>query len=261
MDTTAAVTTPAAPPGPTAGVSRWRPADRFWAWARPLGGVGILAVLLWRLGTGPFLDGLRLIDGRALAAALGIGVLTTVCCAWRWSLVAGGLGSAAAAADRGRRLLPVGVPERDAARRRARRRAPRGAPRAGRRRRRPRRPRGGVGADRRPGRPARRRGGRAVRVPVAGAAVPAGRDRRSPWRAVLGAVLLARVAAATRARPGGAGRCARRGADIRDGLLARRNWLRHRARVRRGRGRATWRRSWSPPAPRAPRRRCPGWCR
>jgi len=68
------------------------PATTFWAWARPLGGVGILAFLLWRLGTGPFLDGLRLIDGWALAAALGIGVLTTVSCAWRWSLVAGGLG-------------------------------------------------------------------------------------------------------------------------------------------------------------------------
>jgi uncharacterized membrane protein YbhN (UPF0104 family) len=57
-----------------------------------LGGAGILAFLLWRLGTGPFLDGLRLIDGRALVAALVIGALTTVCCAWRWSLVAGGLG-------------------------------------------------------------------------------------------------------------------------------------------------------------------------
>ena len=64
----------------------------FWAWARPLGGIGILAFLLWRLGTGPFLDGLRLIDGWALAGAIGIGLLTTVCCAWRWSLVAGGLG-------------------------------------------------------------------------------------------------------------------------------------------------------------------------
>ena len=51
-----------------------------------------LAVLLWQVGTGPFLAGLRLIDAPALAAALGIGVLTTVCAAWRWSLVAGGLG-------------------------------------------------------------------------------------------------------------------------------------------------------------------------
>jgi glycosyltransferase 2 family protein len=64
----------------------------FRAWVRPVGGIGILAFLLWRLGTGPFLDGLRLIDGRALVAALGIGVLTTVCGAWRWSLVANGLG-------------------------------------------------------------------------------------------------------------------------------------------------------------------------
>jgi uncharacterized membrane protein YbhN (UPF0104 family) len=54
--------------------------------------VGILAFLLWRLGTGPFVEGLRMVDGRALAAAVGIGVLTTLCCAWRWSLVAAGLG-------------------------------------------------------------------------------------------------------------------------------------------------------------------------
>jgi uncharacterized membrane protein YbhN (UPF0104 family) len=81
---------PPAPPPPAApGPSASR---AVLAWARPLGGVGILAFLLWRLGTGPFLDGLRLIDGWALAAALGIGVLTTVSCAWRWSLVAGGLG-------------------------------------------------------------------------------------------------------------------------------------------------------------------------
>jgi hypothetical protein len=57
-----------------------------------LGGAGILAVLLWRLGTGPFLDGLRMVDGPALAMAFGIGVVTTVCCAWRWSLIADGLG-------------------------------------------------------------------------------------------------------------------------------------------------------------------------
>ncbi|PZF94239.1 lysylphosphatidylglycerol synthase transmembrane domain-containing protein [Micromonospora deserti] len=74
------------------GAATTRPAGTFWAWARALGGLGVLAALLCWLGAGPFLDGLRLIDGRALAAAVGIGVLTTVCCAWRWSLVAGGLG-------------------------------------------------------------------------------------------------------------------------------------------------------------------------
>ncbi len=64
----------------------------IWAWVRVLGGVGILAVLLWRLGTGAFLDGLRVIDGPALALAFGIGVTTTVFSAWRWCLVARGLG-------------------------------------------------------------------------------------------------------------------------------------------------------------------------
>ncbi len=64
----------------------------FWAWIRPLGAVIILGFLVWRMGSGPFLEGLRLIKGWALAAALGIGALTTVCCAWRWRLVAGGLG-------------------------------------------------------------------------------------------------------------------------------------------------------------------------
>jgi uncharacterized membrane protein YbhN (UPF0104 family) len=52
----------------------------------------VLAAIVWRLGTGPFLDGLRALDGPALAAALGIGVVTTVCCAWRWTVVARGLG-------------------------------------------------------------------------------------------------------------------------------------------------------------------------
>jgi glycosyltransferase 2 family protein len=51
-----------------------------------------LAFLAWRVGAGPFLDGLRTIDGEALAAAAGLGVLTTVCCAWRWKVVARGLG-------------------------------------------------------------------------------------------------------------------------------------------------------------------------
>ncbi|MDQ2750793.1 MAG: lysylphosphatidylglycerol synthase domain-containing protein [Pseudonocardiales bacterium] len=61
-------------------------------WARLLGGAAILAVLGWRLGAAPFLDGLALVDGRSLAAAAGLTALSTVCCAWRWSLVARGLG-------------------------------------------------------------------------------------------------------------------------------------------------------------------------
>lgn len=56
-----------------------------------LAGAGILAVLVWRLGTGAFLDGLRRIDVPTLLAALGLGLLTTVFSAWRWRLVARGL--------------------------------------------------------------------------------------------------------------------------------------------------------------------------
>jgi len=63
-----------------------------WAWARAVGVAATFAVLVWRVGTGPFLDGIRTVDGQALAAAAGLAVLTTVCCAWRWSLVARGLG-------------------------------------------------------------------------------------------------------------------------------------------------------------------------
>ncbi|GAB1640281.1 lysylphosphatidylglycerol synthase transmembrane domain-containing protein [Krasilnikovia sp. MM14-A1259] len=63
-----------------------------WAWARVLGGAGIIALLLWRLGTSAFLDGLRVIDGPTLAVAFLLGVTTTVFSAWRWCLVARGLG-------------------------------------------------------------------------------------------------------------------------------------------------------------------------
>jgi len=63
-----------------------------WRSARLLGGAAILAVLGWRLGTGPFLDALGRISGWSVGAAVGIGVVTTAACAWRWRLVARGLG-------------------------------------------------------------------------------------------------------------------------------------------------------------------------
>ncbi|SOE07911.1 Uncharacterized membrane protein YbhN, UPF0104 family [Streptomyces sp. Ag109_G2-15] len=56
-----------------------------------IAGVAILGALLWRLGTGVLLDGLRRIDTMTLLVALGIGVVTTVFSAWRWQLVARGL--------------------------------------------------------------------------------------------------------------------------------------------------------------------------
>ena len=63
-----------------------------WTWARLAVAAATFAVLIWRLGASPFLDGVRSVDGRALAAAAGLAVLTTVCCAWRWKIVARGLG-------------------------------------------------------------------------------------------------------------------------------------------------------------------------
>jgi uncharacterized membrane protein YbhN (UPF0104 family) len=57
-----------------------------------LAGVSIIAVLVWRLGSGAFLDGLRVIDAGDLLVAFLIGLATTVFSAWRWCLVARGLG-------------------------------------------------------------------------------------------------------------------------------------------------------------------------
>jgi uncharacterized membrane protein YbhN (UPF0104 family) len=54
--------------------------------------VAIIAFLAWRLGTGAFVEGLRVIDGSTLLAAFAIGVTTTVFSAWRWCLVARGMG-------------------------------------------------------------------------------------------------------------------------------------------------------------------------
>nr|WP_045556698.1 MULTISPECIES: lysylphosphatidylglycerol synthase transmembrane domain-containing protein [unclassified Streptomyces] len=57
-----------------------------------LAGTAILVVVFWRMGTGVFVDGLRRIDGGTLAAAVGIGALTTVFSAWRWCAVTRALG-------------------------------------------------------------------------------------------------------------------------------------------------------------------------
>lgn len=65
---------------------------KAWPWLRLLLAAGLLGVLVWRLGTGAFLDGLRVLDAPAVLAALGIGLLTTVCSAGRWVLIARRLG-------------------------------------------------------------------------------------------------------------------------------------------------------------------------
>ena len=62
-----------------------------WARLRLAGGVAVLAVLLWRLGSGPFVEGLRTVDTTALLAGVLLAVPVTICCAYRWTLVARGL--------------------------------------------------------------------------------------------------------------------------------------------------------------------------
>jgi uncharacterized membrane protein YbhN (UPF0104 family) len=68
-------------------------------WVRRALAAAVLAVVIWRLGSGPFLNGVRALDGRALLATAAIFLLTTVCFAWRWKTVADGLGVRLSLAD------------------------------------------------------------------------------------------------------------------------------------------------------------------
>jgi uncharacterized membrane protein YbhN (UPF0104 family) len=54
--------------------------------------VAVLAIVIWRLGTSPFLVGLKAVDGPAVVAAVAIVLATTLCSAWRWTIVSRGLG-------------------------------------------------------------------------------------------------------------------------------------------------------------------------
>jgi hypothetical protein len=63
-----------------------------WRNARLIGGAAILAIVVWRVGSGPFVSGAGRIDAWSLAAGTAIAVPITLCCAWRWRLVARGLG-------------------------------------------------------------------------------------------------------------------------------------------------------------------------
>jgi uncharacterized membrane protein YbhN (UPF0104 family) len=63
-----------------------------WPWLKLAAGAAIIGVVVWRLGTGAFVDGLGEISLWGVAAALGIGFLTTLFSAWRWCIVADRLG-------------------------------------------------------------------------------------------------------------------------------------------------------------------------
>ena len=193
-------------------------------WGRASVGLALtLAVLVWRLGTGPFIEGVRTIDGRALAAAAAITALATVCCAWRWKTVARGLGIdmslpvAVAAYYRSLFLnvtLPGGVVGD----------VHRGSePRSRRARRRPRATGCRMGALRWTGRAGRSHCGH----PRSRCPRPCG--RRCRWWRWVSSSRCAVLSLLVRGATGGGSawaRCARTAArDIRDGLLARRAWL------------------------------------
>jgi uncharacterized membrane protein YbhN (UPF0104 family) len=55
-------------------------------------GGAVLWFLVQRVGAGPFQDGLRAVTWPAVAAAVTLTALTTVCSAWRWRVIARALG-------------------------------------------------------------------------------------------------------------------------------------------------------------------------
>jgi hypothetical protein len=59
---------------------------------RIVAGVLVLVVLVWQLGSGPFLDGLRATNGWAVMVALVVTAGTTWCVAMRWSLLSARFG-------------------------------------------------------------------------------------------------------------------------------------------------------------------------
>jgi glycosyltransferase 2 family protein len=66
---------------------------RVRTWGGPAVAVAVLLIVIWRLGTGPFLAGLEAVDARALLAVSAIFFAATLCGAWRWTLVSSGLGA------------------------------------------------------------------------------------------------------------------------------------------------------------------------
>lgn len=67
-------------------MSRVRP------WIGPALAIATLAIVIRQLGTGPFLAGLEAVDARAVLAVAAVVLVTTLCSAWRWTIVARGLG-------------------------------------------------------------------------------------------------------------------------------------------------------------------------
>lgn len=60
---------------------------------RVLGGAALLGLLVAHVGARPFTDALAHVDARAMALALVVNALTTVCCARRWMVVSAAMGA------------------------------------------------------------------------------------------------------------------------------------------------------------------------
>ena len=65
---------------------------RAWLRWRVVTGAALALLLVWRLGTGPFLAGLGGLGPGLLVLALLVGAVVTASCAWRWRLVARAIG-------------------------------------------------------------------------------------------------------------------------------------------------------------------------
>ena len=78
---------PSVPAGIRPAVRRFGP-----SLLRLAAGVTVLWFIVRQLGAAPFKDGLRAVTWQAIVAAVTLTVLTTVCSAWRWRVVAQALG-------------------------------------------------------------------------------------------------------------------------------------------------------------------------
>jgi uncharacterized membrane protein YbhN (UPF0104 family) len=81
--------------GGTASASRWREAvgsRRLRHGARALVGAAVLAAIVARVGAAPFLHGVLSLDLPTLGAAVVLVAAATAAAAWRWRVIAGGLG-------------------------------------------------------------------------------------------------------------------------------------------------------------------------
>ena len=76
-----------------------RTRSRWAGWVGPVLFLGTIGLLVARLGTGPVFAGLARVDLRSVGAALVIGAVTTLCCAWRWTLVARAVGASLSLVD------------------------------------------------------------------------------------------------------------------------------------------------------------------